>query len=160
MTGNGLKDTLQSAVQLNKEHQYALNVYTERLEIELEAVDKLLTAAEVEEEDSHLDIAGSIQVAGASKPVGLLSSTELLSQDSPFYDDATCRQRFLSFTEYHPMKPKEAESLAEAVRLENRRLRAYEAQRRSAHPCSPVDAPVTTSQGGRLIRVGAFYGRP
>jgi hypothetical protein len=42
MTGNGLKDTLQSAVQLNKEHQYALNVYTERLEIELEAVDKLL----------------------------------------------------------------------------------------------------------------------
>lgn len=42
MTGNGLKDTLQSAVQLNKEHQYALNVYTERLEIELEAVDKLI----------------------------------------------------------------------------------------------------------------------
>ena len=42
MTGNGLKDTLQSAVLLNKEHQYALNVYTERLETELEAVDKLL----------------------------------------------------------------------------------------------------------------------
>ena len=42
MTSNGLKDTLQSAVQLNKEHQYALNVYTERLEIELETVDKLL----------------------------------------------------------------------------------------------------------------------
>jgi hypothetical protein len=42
MTGNGFKDTLQSAVQLNKEHQYALNVYTERLEIELEAVDKLI----------------------------------------------------------------------------------------------------------------------
>lgn len=133
MTGNGLKDTLQSAVQLNKEHQYALNVYTERLEIELEAVDKLLTAAEVEEEDSHLDIAGCIQVAGASKPVGLLSSTELLSQDLPFYDDATRRQRFLSFTEYHPMKPKEAECLADAVRLENRRLHAYEAQRRGEH---------------------------
>ena len=42
MTSNGLKDTIQSAVQLNKEHQYALNVYTERLEIELEAVDKLI----------------------------------------------------------------------------------------------------------------------
>ena len=42
MMGNGLKDTLQSAVQLNKEHQYALKVYTERLEIELEAVDKLI----------------------------------------------------------------------------------------------------------------------
>jgi hypothetical protein len=42
MTDNGLKDILQSAVQLNKDHQYALNVYTERLETELEAVDKLL----------------------------------------------------------------------------------------------------------------------
>lgn len=42
MTNNGLKDLLQSAVQLNKDHQYALNVYTERLETELEAVDKLL----------------------------------------------------------------------------------------------------------------------
>jgi hypothetical protein len=42
MTANSLKDILQSAVQLNKDHQYALNVYTERLESELDAVDKLL----------------------------------------------------------------------------------------------------------------------
>lgn len=42
MSGNGLKDIIQFAVQLNKDHQYALNVYTERLEAELEAVDKLL----------------------------------------------------------------------------------------------------------------------
>jgi hypothetical protein len=42
MTGNGFKDILQSAVQLNKDHQYALSVYTERLEAELEAVDKLI----------------------------------------------------------------------------------------------------------------------
>jgi hypothetical protein len=42
MSGSGLKDILQSAVQLNKDHQYVLNVYTERLESELEAVDKLL----------------------------------------------------------------------------------------------------------------------
>lgn len=41
-SSNGLKDILQSAVQLNKDHQYALNVYTERLEAELGAVDKLL----------------------------------------------------------------------------------------------------------------------
>jgi hypothetical protein len=44
MTSNGLKDILQSAVQLNKDHQYALNVYAERLEAELEAVDKLLVS--------------------------------------------------------------------------------------------------------------------
>jgi hypothetical protein len=42
MTSNDLKDTIQSAVQLNKDHQYALNVYAERLEAELGAVDKLL----------------------------------------------------------------------------------------------------------------------
>ncbi|KAI0003031.1 Homeodomain-like protein [Russula compacta] len=131
-SSNGLKDILQSAVQLNKDHQYALNVYTERLEAELGAVDKLLNAAELEEEDT-LDISGCIQVAGACKPVGLLSGADLLSQDSSFYDDATRRQRYLSLTEYHPMKPKELESLAEAVRLENRRLRAYEAQRRGEH---------------------------
>jgi hypothetical protein len=96
MTGNGFKDILQSAVQLNKDHQYALNVYTERLEAELEAVDKLIVcflslkgvvmtqtfkpAAEVEEEESHSDLAGCIQVSGACKPMGLLSSTDLLSQ--------------------------------------------------------------------------------
>ena len=44
MTSNGIKDTIQSAVQLNKDHQYALNVYAERLEAELEAVDKLLVS--------------------------------------------------------------------------------------------------------------------
>jgi hypothetical protein len=42
MSTNGLKDIVQSAVQVNKDHQYALKVYTERLEAELEAVDKLL----------------------------------------------------------------------------------------------------------------------
>ena len=96
MTSNGFKDVLQSAVQLNKDHQYALSVYTERLEAELEAVDKLIVcflylkgivttqtfkpAAEVEEEESNFDIAGCIQVVGACKPVGLLSGTDMLSQ--------------------------------------------------------------------------------
>ena len=42
MTSNGLKDIVLSAVQVNKDHQFALKVYTERLEAELEAVDKLL----------------------------------------------------------------------------------------------------------------------
>ena len=56
MTSNGLKDILQSAVQLNKDHQYALNVYAERLEAELEAVDKLLVSlAGLERGCSHLN---------------------------------------------------------------------------------------------------------
>jgi hypothetical protein len=42
MTSNNLKDIIQSAVQLNRDHQYALKVYTERLEVELDTVNKLL----------------------------------------------------------------------------------------------------------------------
>ena len=37
-----VKDLVQKALQANKDHQYALTVYTERLEAELQAVDKLL----------------------------------------------------------------------------------------------------------------------
>ncbi|KAI0269204.1 hypothetical protein BC834DRAFT_1016795, partial [Gloeopeniophorella convolvens] len=130
MSGNGFKDISQSTVQVNKDHQYALKVYAERLEAELETVDKLLNVAELDEEESQPDIGGSIQVAGSSKPSGLLSSSDLLSQDSPFYDDAVRRQRYISLTEHRPMKSKELESLAEAVRFENLRIRAYEAQSR------------------------------
>ena len=36
------QELVQPAVQANKEHQYALKVYTERLEAELEHLDKLL----------------------------------------------------------------------------------------------------------------------
>jgi hypothetical protein len=42
MTSDGLKDIVRSTVQLNKDHQFTLKVYTERLEAELGAVDKLL----------------------------------------------------------------------------------------------------------------------
>jgi hypothetical protein len=40
--GNSMKETAQKALQANKEHQYALKVYTERLETELRTIDKLL----------------------------------------------------------------------------------------------------------------------
>jgi hypothetical protein len=56
MTSNGIKDIIQSAVQLNKDHQYALNVYAERLEAEVEAVDKLLVSlAHLERDCDHLN---------------------------------------------------------------------------------------------------------
>jgi hypothetical protein len=37
-----MKDVVQGVIQANKDHQYALKVYTERLEAELATVDKLL----------------------------------------------------------------------------------------------------------------------
>ncbi len=39
------KELTQRALQANKDHQYNLKVYSERLEAELEAVDKLLVGA-------------------------------------------------------------------------------------------------------------------
>lgn len=43
-TSRNAKELVQPAVQANKEHQYALKVYTERLETELEHLDKLLVS--------------------------------------------------------------------------------------------------------------------
>ena len=43
-TFRSAKELVQPAVQANKEHQYALKVYTERLEAELEHLDKLLVS--------------------------------------------------------------------------------------------------------------------
>lgn len=39
---DGITDVAQKALQANKVHQYALKVYTERLEAELRTIDKLL----------------------------------------------------------------------------------------------------------------------
>jgi hypothetical protein len=41
-SGADTKEAIQKALQANKDHQYALKVYTERLEAELATVDKLL----------------------------------------------------------------------------------------------------------------------
>ena len=38
----GMKEVAKQALQANKDHQYALKVYTERLEAELQTIDKLL----------------------------------------------------------------------------------------------------------------------
>ena len=39
---SNVKEVAQKALQANKDHQYALKVYTERLETELGTIDKLL----------------------------------------------------------------------------------------------------------------------
>jgi hypothetical protein len=39
---SSITETARKALQANKDHQYALKVYTERLEAELRAIDKML----------------------------------------------------------------------------------------------------------------------
>ena len=39
------RDYAEAALQANRDHQYALKVYTERLQAELDAVDKLIVSS-------------------------------------------------------------------------------------------------------------------
>lgn len=54
-TTMAIKATAQSALQANKDHQYALKVYTERLEAELETVDRLIVRRTTYSEEKRLD---------------------------------------------------------------------------------------------------------
>ncbi|KAI0742142.1 hypothetical protein BC629DRAFT_1563992 [Irpex lacteus] len=132
------KELSQRAMSANKDHQYALKVYTERLQSELETVDKLLAAADQPEEDLDDDIGGSIAIPHAAKAVGPVPHG-IIFEESPFAEDAIRRQRYLKSTVIHPMKAIEVEALADAVRSENHRLFALEAQRRGQQPFVAVD---------------------
>ncbi|KAA1466108.1 hypothetical protein DENSPDRAFT_790470 [Dentipellis sp. KUC8613] len=134
MTTNTARGLAQRSVQANKELQYALKVYTERIEAELQTLNKLLSVAELDENEPQFETSGSVVVPGSKRPVGLISSADLMSETSPFYEDSMRRERYLNLTETHPMKARELDSLAEAVRMENYRLCAYDAQRRGLQP--------------------------
>jgi hypothetical protein len=96
---HSLTESAQRAIRASKDHQYALKLYTERLEAELQTVDKLLVcysliqsfqcryfiaqkAADylVQDDEPELDGGGFILVPGSKKAVGLLRSAELISQ--------------------------------------------------------------------------------
>ncbi|PSR73463.1 hypothetical protein PHLCEN_2v10755 [Hermanssonia centrifuga] len=114
------KELTQRALQANKDHQYNLKVYSERLEAELEAVDKLLAVAEIPEDELEVDAGGTILVPGSVKAEGLLESDLSLGD--------------LIDEKFHQVKAAELETLAEAVRSENHRIYALEAQRRGQQP--------------------------
>ncbi|KAH9943120.1 uncharacterized protein BXZ73DRAFT_87524 [Epithele typhae] len=126
------EELIAPALQANKDHQYALKVYTERLEAELEHLDKLLASADVsdneEEEISIPNCGGSIALPGATRPRGLFPDSMFLEENSPFFEDATRKQRYDDLTVVHPMQRQELDALAEAVRAENYRLYALQAQ--------------------------------
>ncbi|RPD61851.1 hypothetical protein L227DRAFT_523408, partial [Lentinus tigrinus ALCF2SS1-6] len=136
-----LKDRVPAAVQANKEHQYALKVYTDRLETELKHLDKLLAAVEVSEDEEDEEPipsgGGYVVIPGAVRPRGPVSIGDLLDESSPFYRDAMRRQTYQEFIEFHPMKAQELDALTDAVRSENYRLHALEAQARGLPPFMP-----------------------
>ncbi|KAG1874714.1 hypothetical protein DFJ58DRAFT_877886 [Suillus subalutaceus] len=133
MSQTNCTEAVREAIQANKDHQHALKVYTERLEAELQTVDKLLEPADANlDGEPDIDVGGSVLIPGSVKASGLLPPSELLSEDSPFYEEAARRSRYLSLTEAHPtaVTKKDLETLREAVRTENYRMHALDAQRK------------------------------
>ncbi|KIK65517.1 hypothetical protein GYMLUDRAFT_38988 [Collybiopsis luxurians FD-317 M1] len=115
-----------TAVQSNTKHQYALEKYSQRLAAELQEIDKLLAAADINvDSDEEL---GDVEIKGATRPAGPIPDHEFLNPVSPFYNDASKRSRYIEFTTTHPMKSKELDVLTEAVTAEFRRLRVMESQ--------------------------------
>ncbi|KAI0072080.1 hypothetical protein K474DRAFT_1729844 [Panus rudis PR-1116 ss-1] len=136
MNANHARDQIHKTLQSNKDHQYALKVHTERLEAELQSVEKLLVVfqsiSELPDDDVDVDAGGSIVVPDsvrASTPIPLEVSGE-----SPFQADSERRHRYLRCVAVHPMRSSELDSLTEAVRAENYRLHALEMQQKGQHP--------------------------
>ncbi|KAG6886085.1 hypothetical protein C0993_004075 [Termitomyces sp. T159_Od127] len=121
-----LKAATERALEANKAHQYVLTKHAEHLMAELQELDKLMDA--VVTDDIEDEINAEVQIPGAVKATGPCPVAEFLKPDSPFYEDASRRLQYLSDTVDHPMKTKELEALAEAVKQENLRLKAYASQ--------------------------------
>lgn len=97
-----MKEVAQQALQANKDHQYALKVYTERLEAELKTIDKLLVCvsrlsvnprfshrisqntADFDDDDDEpeLDAGGTVHIPNSSKAIFPFPSHEFLLEVS------------------------------------------------------------------------------
>ncbi|KZT72656.1 hypothetical protein DAEQUDRAFT_804840 [Daedalea quercina L-15889] len=132
-TEGDIQHYIHGALQANKDHQYALRIYSERIDAELESLNKLLAAADVsdtEEDTLEVNSGGWVVIPNAVDATVLVPSAELLNEASPFRSAALRRQRFVDATVVHQWKTQEFEALADAVRSENHRLYALGAQLR------------------------------
>uniref|UniRef100_A0A0W0FCB9 Uncharacterized protein n=1 Tax=Moniliophthora roreri TaxID=221103 RepID=A0A0W0FCB9_MONRR len=125
-------DLLQQSLAANQTHQLALTKYAEKLTEELKEIDALLARFSVLirhfNEDDQLD--HDIQIPGSITAKSPINPTDLLKSESPFYEEATKRQRYVNFINARPMKAKELDALVEAVKNEFRRLKAIEHRER------------------------------
>ncbi|KAF8803849.1 hypothetical protein BYT27DRAFT_7108914, partial [Phlegmacium glaucopus] len=136
-TRNFSRELVKEALDANKRLQQILTQRAEELEADLKEADSLLDAASID--DTQDEPESEIVIPGAKKATGLFPLTEFLNPVSPFYDEASKRSNYLTDTNVHPMKEKDLEVLADAVRRENQRLQAYKSR---THSHSMVDSPI------------------
>ncbi|EEB88933.1 hypothetical protein MPER_13035 [Moniliophthora perniciosa FA553] len=151
-------DLLQQSLAANQTHQLALAKHAEKLTEELKEIDALLArfffvfirrfkAAEADQnEGDQLD--HDIQIPGSITAKSPINPADLLKSESPFYEEAAKRQRYVNFINARPslhlsysggncsdklqiiVKAKELDALVEAVKDEFRRLKAIEHRER------------------------------
>ncbi|KAL5530603.1 hypothetical protein ACEPAF_6861 [Sanghuangporus sanghuang] len=129
------KAAIDAALKANKEHRHALKDYIELLEKELQTVDKMIEDVDTEDDAEVNQDDSIVYVEGAKKPVSIVLPRTLLSEDSPFFEDAQWKKRYDEFTTVNQLKAKEHDALKEAVRSENMRMQTLEAQKRN----QPID---------------------
>ncbi|KAJ3867842.1 hypothetical protein EV359DRAFT_33541 [Lentinula novae-zelandiae] len=128
LSASSTRQQIFTAVQSNTKHQYALEKYSQRLTAELQEIDKLLAAADVGDSDNEQP--GDVEIQGASRATGPIPEHEFLNPVSPFFSEAIKRSRYCKSTVTHAMRPKELDTLTDAVTAEFRRLRILEGQGR------------------------------
>ncbi|KAJ7774293.1 hypothetical protein DFH07DRAFT_800942, partial [Mycena maculata] len=116
------KELALRALNANQEHQCALAGHAQKLTDQLAELDKLLPQADTEDGESDLEC--DFYIPDAKPPVGPIRNFH--NPESPFFEDATKRTRYLNLTVRHTMPAKEVEALKMAVNAELRRVEQLE----------------------------------
>ncbi|KAJ7179348.1 hypothetical protein C8R46DRAFT_1211919 [Mycena filopes] len=122
-------------LRANQEHQYALAQHAGKLTADLAELDKLISQAGTEDGESELE--SDFYIPNSKPPVGAIRN--FIHPESPFYQDAMKRTRYLNFTIRHTMTAKEVEALKGAVDAELRRVEQLEGASSTTTDAQMVD---------------------
>ncbi|KAG5646435.1 hypothetical protein DXG03_003485 [Asterophora parasitica] len=144
-----LKTLTDNALDANKAHQHALTKYVEQLTAEMQEMENLMSAVTTDDiDDDEREV--EVIIPGATKAMGPCPISEFLNpfipplQQSPFFEHASRRSQYMNYTIDHPMKSRELDALAEAVKSENLRLQALESQRSGQDGATIIDLETNT----------------
>ncbi|KAH8830686.1 hypothetical protein DL96DRAFT_1813698, partial [Flagelloscypha sp. PMI_526] len=112
---------IKQALQSNSSRQLELVQSNAHLSSELAALDKLLDEADLDTGEHDLGAVRTLEVAGSSRPASLIPPSGFLQAGSPFMEESSKRNRYLSFTSSRPYTNKEKQALARAVAQEKQR---------------------------------------
>ncbi|KAF5370147.1 hypothetical protein D9758_001280 [Tetrapyrgos nigripes] len=112
------------ALESNRQHQFALTNHAEILTTELAEIDNLLKSVDSDVSDDEPGM--EIEVPGANPPTSIIPWNDFSNEESPFYEEAMRRSRYIRNTTMHTMKARELDALTEGVKAELTRLKAID----------------------------------